>query len=150
MKTVNWIKNHTKKSLHTRKHQLKAMQQQGSGSIINVSSVLGRKGMPGASVYAASKHAVEGLTKVAALEVAASGIRVNVVAPGPIETPMLNRFVKDEETKEAQPAKRARREQARFSLAALFREPHQLIWLLFECAFVEWGGEGRKKRGWRN
>jgi NAD(P)-dependent dehydrogenase (short-subunit alcohol dehydrogenase family) len=82
------------------KHQLKAMQQQGSGSIINVSSVLGRKGMANVSVYTASKHAVEGLTKAAALEVAHTGIRVNVVAPGPIETPMLNRFVTTEEHKE--------------------------------------------------
>lgn len=82
------------------KHQLKAMQQQGSGSIVNVSSVLGRKGMGNVSVYTASKHAVEGLTKAAALEVAHTGIRVNVVAPGPIETPMLNRFVTTEEHKE--------------------------------------------------
>jgi NAD(P)-dependent dehydrogenase (short-subunit alcohol dehydrogenase family) len=82
------------------KHQLKVMQQQGSGSIINVSSVLGRKGMPNVSVYTASKHAVEGLTKAAALEVAHTGIRVNVVAPGPVETPMLNRFVGTEEHKE--------------------------------------------------
>jgi NAD(P)-dependent dehydrogenase (short-subunit alcohol dehydrogenase family) len=75
------------------KHQLKVMETQGSGSIINVSSVLGRKGMPNVGVYAASKFAVEGLTKVAALEHAHTGVRVNVVAPGPIETPMLNRFV---------------------------------------------------------
>jgi NAD(P)-dependent dehydrogenase (short-subunit alcohol dehydrogenase family) len=74
------------------KHQLKAMQQQGSGSIVNISSVLGRKGMANTSVYTASKHAVEGLTKAAALEVAPSGIRINAVAPGPIETPMLDRF----------------------------------------------------------
>ncbi|MFA6060258.1 MAG: glucose 1-dehydrogenase [Taibaiella sp.] len=82
------------------KHQLKVMQKQGSGSIVNVSSVLGRKGMPNVSVYTASKHAVEGLTKAAALEVANTGIRVNVVAPGPIETPMLNRFVTTDEQKE--------------------------------------------------
>jgi NAD(P)-dependent dehydrogenase (short-subunit alcohol dehydrogenase family) len=48
--------------------------------------------MAGASVYVASKHAVEGLTKAAALEVAAAGIRVNAVAPGPVETAMLERF----------------------------------------------------------
>ena len=58
-------------------------------------------GGPGASVYVASKHAVEGLTKAAALEVAGSGVRVNVVAPGPIETGMLNRFTGDEEKKAA-------------------------------------------------
>jgi NAD(P)-dependent dehydrogenase (short-subunit alcohol dehydrogenase family) len=82
------------------KHQLKVMQEQGSGSIVNVSSVLGRKGMGNVSVYTASKHAVEGLTKAAALEVAHTGVRVNVVAPGPIETPMLNRFVGTEEHKD--------------------------------------------------
>jgi NAD(P)-dependent dehydrogenase (short-subunit alcohol dehydrogenase family) len=55
--------------------------------------VLGLVGSAGTSVYTASKHAVEGLTKSAALEAAPYGIRVNAVAPGPVETPMLNRFV---------------------------------------------------------
>jgi NAD(P)-dependent dehydrogenase (short-subunit alcohol dehydrogenase family) len=82
------------------KHQLKAMQQQGTGSIINISSVLGKKAFAHTSVYTASKHAVEGLTKAAALEVAHTGIRVNAVAPGPIETPMINRFAGTEENKE--------------------------------------------------
>src|SRR5271163_2822242 len=68
------------------KHELRVMLPQGSGSIINVSSTYGRAGAPGASVYVASKHAVEGLTKAAALEVAEFGVRVNVVAPGPVET----------------------------------------------------------------
>lgn len=74
------------------KHALRAMLPQGSGSIINVSSLLGHRGMAGVSIYAASKHAVEGLTKAGALEAAGSGIRVNAVAPGPVETDMLNRF----------------------------------------------------------
>jgi NAD(P)-dependent dehydrogenase (short-subunit alcohol dehydrogenase family) len=74
------------------KHELRVMQAQGSGSIINLSSTMGQRGAPGASLYTASKHAVEGLTKSAALEAAAFGVRVNAVAPGPIETAMLDRI----------------------------------------------------------
>jgi NAD(P)-dependent dehydrogenase (short-subunit alcohol dehydrogenase family) len=74
------------------KHEFRVMQAQGSGSIINLSSTMGQRGAPGASMYTASKHAVEGLTKAAALEGAAFGVRVNAVAPGPVETEMLNRF----------------------------------------------------------
>jgi len=74
------------------KHELRVMQAQGGGSIVNLSSTVGQKAAPGASVYTASKHAVEGLTKSAALEGAAFGVRVNAVAPGPVETGMLNRF----------------------------------------------------------
>lgn len=75
------------------KHEMRVMLQQGSGSIVNLSSIAGQVGVPGASVYAASKHAVEGLTKSAALEGAAAGVRVNAVAPGPVATEMLDRFV---------------------------------------------------------
>ena len=75
------------------KHEMRAMLAQGSGAIVNVSSIAGQVGMAGASVYAASKHAVEGLTKSAALEGAAVGVRVNAVAPGPVATQMLDRFV---------------------------------------------------------
>jgi NAD(P)-dependent dehydrogenase (short-subunit alcohol dehydrogenase family) len=75
------------------KHEMRVMVPQRSGSIINLSSIAGQVGFAGASVYAASKHAVEGLTKSAALEGAAAGVRVNAVAPGPVETPMLERFV---------------------------------------------------------
>ena len=75
------------------KHELRVMLSQRSGSIINLSSIGGQVGLAGASVYAASKHAVEGLTKSAALEGAAAGVRVNAVAPGPVDTQMLDRFV---------------------------------------------------------
>jgi NAD(P)-dependent dehydrogenase (short-subunit alcohol dehydrogenase family) len=81
------------------KHALRVMRPQGQGSIVNVSSTMGHKGAPGASVSTASKHAVEGLTKSAALEGASFGVRVNAVAPGPIETGMLNRFTGSEERK---------------------------------------------------
>ena len=83
------------------KHELRVMQAQGSGSIINISSTYGHEGGAGASVYVASKHAVEGMTKSAALEAASSGVRVNAVAPGPIETGMLNRFTGTSERKAA-------------------------------------------------
>ena len=81
------------------KHEMRVMQAQGSGSIVNLSSTMGHRGAPGASLYTASKHAVEGLTKSAALEGAASGIRVNAVAPGPVETGMLDRFTGTPERK---------------------------------------------------
>lgn len=81
------------------KHELKVMIPQGSGSIINLSSTLGRKTAPGASIYAATKHAVEGLTKTAALEAAYANVRVNAVAPGPIDTEMLTRFTGTPEKK---------------------------------------------------
>jgi len=88
-------------TLLSMKHELRIMLPQGHGSIVNVSSTAGRAGMADASVYVASKHAVEGLTKAAALEVAEFGIRVNTVAPGPIETGMLNRFTGTAEKKAA-------------------------------------------------
>jgi len=81
------------------KHELRVMQPQGSGSIVNLSSTMGSRGAPGASLYTASKHAVEGLTKSAALEGAAFGVRVNAVAPGPVDTELLNRFTGSAERK---------------------------------------------------
>jgi NAD(P)-dependent dehydrogenase (short-subunit alcohol dehydrogenase family) len=86
-------------TLLSMKHEMRVMLAQGSGSIVNVSSTYGHTGAAGASIYAASKHAVEGLTKSAALEAASSGVRVNMVAPGPIETGMLKRFAGTDERK---------------------------------------------------
>jgi NAD(P)-dependent dehydrogenase (short-subunit alcohol dehydrogenase family) len=98
--------------LFSLKHEMRAMLAQGGGAIVNLSSVAGLIGFPGASVYVASKHAVEGLTKSAALEGAAAGVRVNAVAPGPIQTDMLDRFVgRNEDAKAgllaANPSRRA-------------------------------------------
>jgi NAD(P)-dependent dehydrogenase (short-subunit alcohol dehydrogenase family) len=81
------------------KHELRVMQAQGRGSIVNISSTFGHEGGANASIYAASKHAVEGLTKSVALEVGSFGVRVNAVAPGPIQTGMLDRFTGSEKNK---------------------------------------------------
>lgn len=83
------------------KHEMRVMQPQGFGSIVNISSTMGSRGAPNASLYTASKHAVEGLTKSAALEGAAFGVRVNAVAPGPVETAMLDRFTGNVDRKAA-------------------------------------------------
>lgn len=76
--------------------EIRAMLDGGGGTIVNVASVGGTVGFPGASIYSASKHAVVGLTRAAALEYAAQGIRVNAVAPGTVDTPMFSRFGGDD------------------------------------------------------
>jgi NAD(P)-dependent dehydrogenase (short-subunit alcohol dehydrogenase family) len=73
------------------KNELLQMHRQESGVIVNVASVLGTIGVPGFSSYVASKHAIVGLTKCAALENATKGIRVNAMCPAAVQTPMLDR-----------------------------------------------------------
>jgi len=72
------------------KYQIDAMLDNGSGSIVNVSSILGQVGFAGSSAYAAAKHGLIGLTQTAALEYSGKNIRFNSVGPGFIETPMIS------------------------------------------------------------
>ena len=81
--------------LNSMRHEIPVMLKNGGGAIVNTSSVAGHAGLAGVSVYIASKHAVEGLTKAIALEFAKQNIRINAVAPGPVATEMWDRFAGD-------------------------------------------------------
>lgn len=74
------------------------MCKERCGSVINISSLTGQTGSSGRSIYSASKHAVNGLTRSVALEVAGRGVRVNAIAPGPVDTDMFDRFVNSDES----------------------------------------------------
>ena len=77
------------------KHQIPALLRSGGGSIVNLASILGSVGAANSPAYVAAKHGVVGLTKTAALEYAAQGIRVNAIGPGYIDTPLLNALDRD-------------------------------------------------------
>jgi NAD(P)-dependent dehydrogenase (short-subunit alcohol dehydrogenase family) len=79
------------------KHEIGQMAQQGGGAIVNVSSVLGLMGTPTSAPYSASKHALIGLTKTAAMEYAGANIRINALCPGFIQTPMTDPFTPERE-----------------------------------------------------
>jgi len=83
------------------KHALRVMEPQGSGAIVNVSSIYGDKGFPLNAPYVASKHAIIGLTRTAALEGAPQGVRVNAIGPGPVQTAMLDRVTGGDEDAKA-------------------------------------------------
>ena len=87
-----------KGTLFCMKHEIPAMQRTGGGVIVNCASVGGLIGFPGASVYSASKHAVLGLTRSAALETARSGVRINAVSPSATRTSMFERFTGHDST----------------------------------------------------
>jgi NAD(P)-dependent dehydrogenase (short-subunit alcohol dehydrogenase family) len=82
------------------KYQIRQMLQQGGGAIVNTASVAGLVGAPTQPIYAASKHAVVGMTKTAAAEYGRAGIRINSVCPGVIDTPMLTRALEREPQRE--------------------------------------------------
>ena len=82
------------------KYEIRQMLKQGGGSIVNTASVAGLVGAPTQPIYAATKHAVVGLTKTAAVEYAAEGIRINSVCPGVINTPTMARALKREPQRE--------------------------------------------------
>jgi len=82
--------------LNSMRHEIPVMLKNGGGAIVNTSSVAGHVGLAQVSIYIASKHAVEGLTKSVALEFAKQNIRINAIAPGVIATEMLDRFAGDE------------------------------------------------------
>src|SRR5712672_4792515 len=107
------------------KYELRQMRDQGSGAIVNCSSIGGLIGLPGRAIYHASKHGVIGLTRSAALEYASRGIRINAVCPGTINTPM----VADMLAKEADAMKEILRDQPIGRLGRADEIASAVLWL---------------------
>ncbi len=107
------------------KYELKQMRQQGSGAIVNCSSIGGLIGLPGRAVYHAAKHGVLGLTKSAALEYASRGIRINAVCPGTVDTPMVSAML----AKEADAMKEIMRDQPIGRLGRPEEVASAVLWL---------------------
>ena len=108
------------------KYEIRAMLQRGGGSIVNIASTNSFRPLPKQAVYTATKHGVIGLTKTAAIEYAGKGIRVNAVAPGAIDTPMLRGAIAARGSDEAEVI-------SRLSLVGRFGDPTEIanavLWL---------------------
>jgi NAD(P)-dependent dehydrogenase (short-subunit alcohol dehydrogenase family) len=107
------------------KYELLQMRKQGSGAIVNNSSIGGLIGLPGRAIYHASKHGVIGLTRSAALEYAAKGIRINAICPGTIDTPMVQEMI----AKDPQAMKEIMREQPIGRLGRAEEIASVVLWL---------------------
>jgi len=107
------------------KHQIPPMVAQGGGSIVNCASVAGHYGNPATAMYSATKHAVIGLSKSAALQYAANGVRVNVISPGGTDTEMLRDLYGSQQALDA----RARRTPLQQRLASAEEVANTVVWL---------------------
>jgi NAD(P)-dependent dehydrogenase (short-subunit alcohol dehydrogenase family) len=114
------------------KHEIRAMLASGGGAVVNTASALGAVAIPNASEYVSSKHGVVGLTRAAAVEYGARGIRVNAVLPGVIETPMLARAAADPAVSSYLETLRTRNPAARFGQPSEVAEA--VAWLLSDSA----------------
>ena len=126
------------------KYQLPIMLEQGSGSIVNCASIAGLVGFPSLAAYVASKHAIVGMTKTAALETAPKGIRVNAVCPGVIKTAMIDRFTGKE--KEAEQAFLDKKPMGRFGRPE--EVANAVLWLCSEEASFVTGHAMAVDGGW--
>jgi NAD(P)-dependent dehydrogenase (short-subunit alcohol dehydrogenase family) len=129
-------------TLLSMKHELRVMQSQGSGAIVNVTSIYGDKGFPNSALYVASKHAIIGLTRTAALEAARFGVRVNAIGPGYIDTAMFARVAGSPDNQTAAtatiPQGRAGRP-AEVADAILFLSGAQATYLTGQTLFLDGG-----------